>query len=65
MPSLANIYYDTDDDALDGKLFGADADITNLELNIPVSPTTTTRIHKDHPKEQILSVQNHQFKPER
>lgn len=55
MPPLENIYYDTDDEALDGKLFGADADITYLELNIPVSPTTTTRVHKNHPKDQILS----------
>ena len=55
MPPLENIYDDTDDEALDGKLFGAKVDYTNLELNIPVSPTTTTRVHKDHPKEQILS----------
>ena len=55
MPPLENIYYDTDDEALDGKLFGADADMNNMELNVPVSPTTTTRVHKNHPKDQILS----------
>ena len=55
MPPLENIYYDTDDEALDGKLFGADAYINKMELNVPVSPTTTTRVHKNHPKYQILS----------
>ncbi|GKG06487.1 hypothetical protein Tco_0329456, partial [Tanacetum coccineum] len=32
----------------------AKADITNLDTHIPVSPIPTTRIHKDHPVEQII-----------
>jgi hypothetical protein len=55
MPPLENIYYDSDDEALDGTMFGAEADFNNMELNIPVSPTPTTRVHKNHPKDQILS----------
>ena len=48
-PSLTEIYADTDDESLDPSIFGAAADITNLESNIPVSPTKSTRIHKAHP----------------
>nr|GEX45431.1 hypothetical protein [Tanacetum cinerariifolium] len=33
---------------------GAEADMTNLDTNISVSPIPTTRIHKDHPVEQII-----------
>ncbi|GKA42533.1 putative ribonuclease H-like domain-containing protein [Tanacetum coccineum] len=33
---------------------GAEADMTNLDTHIPVSPIPTTRIHKDHPVEQII-----------
>ncbi|GJU98054.1 putative ribonuclease H-like domain-containing protein [Tanacetum coccineum] len=33
---------------------GAEADLNNLETTLSVSPITTTRIHKDHPKEQII-----------
>nr|GEW97500.1 hypothetical protein [Tanacetum cinerariifolium] len=33
---------------------GAEADYNNLETVIPVSPIPSTRIHKDHPKEQII-----------
>ncbi|PWA83924.1 ribonuclease H-like domain-containing protein [Artemisia annua] len=54
MPGLTEIYEDTDDEALEGEIFGAQTDLNNMELNIPVSPTKTTRIHKHHPKEQIL-----------
>ncbi|GJY51372.1 putative ribonuclease H-like domain-containing protein [Tanacetum coccineum] len=32
---------------------GAEADLNNLETTMNVSPIPTTRIHKDHPKEQI------------
>nr|GEW65948.1 retrovirus-related Pol polyprotein from transposon TNT 1-94 [Tanacetum cinerariifolium] len=31
-----------------------EADRTNLDSNIPVSPILTTRIHKDHPVEHII-----------
>nr|GEV44073.1 ribonuclease H-like domain-containing protein [Tanacetum cinerariifolium] len=33
---------------------GAEADFTNLETNITVSPIPTTRVHKDHPVTQII-----------
>ncbi|GKE38577.1 putative ribonuclease H-like domain-containing protein, partial [Tanacetum coccineum] len=33
---------------------GAEADLNNLETTMNVSPIPTTRIHKDHPKDQII-----------
>nr|GEU86705.1 hypothetical protein [Tanacetum cinerariifolium] len=47
MPNLEEIIYSDED-------VGAEADMTNLDTNIPVSPIPTTRIHKDHPVEQII-----------
>ncbi|GKC21292.1 putative ribonuclease H-like domain-containing protein, partial [Tanacetum coccineum] len=44
MPELKDIVYSDDDEDI-----GAEADINNLDTNIPV-----TRIHKDHPVEQII-----------
>nr|GEY60936.1 hypothetical protein [Tanacetum cinerariifolium] len=38
----------------DDEVEGVKADFNNLELTIVVSPIPTTRIHKDHPKEQII-----------
>ncbi|GJY26233.1 ribonuclease H-like domain-containing protein [Tanacetum coccineum] len=38
----------------DAKDDGAEADMTNLDTHIHVSPIPTTRIHKDHPVEQII-----------
>ncbi|GJZ05183.1 putative ribonuclease H-like domain-containing protein [Tanacetum coccineum] len=38
----------------DAKDDGAEADMTNLDTHIPVSPIPTTKIHKDHPVEQII-----------
>ncbi|GKE05595.1 putative ribonuclease H-like domain-containing protein [Tanacetum coccineum] len=38
----------------DAKDDGTKADMTNLDTHIPVSPIPTTRIHKDHPVEQII-----------
>ncbi|GKB27672.1 putative ribonuclease H-like domain-containing protein [Tanacetum coccineum] len=35
-------------------VFGAEADMTNLDTHILVSPIPTTRIHKDHPVEQMI-----------
>ncbi|GJX09508.1 putative ribonuclease H-like domain-containing protein, partial [Tanacetum coccineum] len=49
MPELEEIIYSDDD-----KDVGAEADINNLDTHIPVSPILTTRIHKDHPVEQII-----------
>nr|GEU39865.1 hypothetical protein [Tanacetum cinerariifolium] len=49
MPNLEEIVYsDEDEDVV------AEANMTNLDTNIPVSPIPTTRIHKDHPVEQII-----------
>ncbi|GKA48460.1 hypothetical protein Tco_0741418, partial [Tanacetum coccineum] len=49
MPELEEIIYSDDDEDV-----GAEADINNLDTHIPVSPILTTRIHKDHPIEQII-----------
>ncbi|GKD30770.1 putative ribonuclease H-like domain-containing protein [Tanacetum coccineum] len=49
MPNLEEIVYSDDDEDV-----GAKADMTNLDTHIPVSPILTTRIHKDHPVEQII-----------
>nr|GEY46007.1 ribonuclease H-like domain-containing protein [Tanacetum cinerariifolium] len=38
----------------DDEVEGAEADFNNLELTTVVHPIPTTRIHKDHPKEQII-----------
>ncbi|GJZ94478.1 uncharacterized mitochondrial protein-like protein [Tanacetum coccineum] len=37
---------------------GAEADMNNLNTFMPVSPIPTTRIHKDHPVEQIIGDLN-------
>ncbi|GJW35903.1 putative ribonuclease H-like domain-containing protein [Tanacetum coccineum] len=49
MPNLEEIVYSDDDEGVDAK-----ADMTNLDTHIIVNPTPTTRIHKDHPLEQII-----------
>ncbi|GJX89350.1 retrovirus-related pol polyprotein from transposon TNT 1-94 [Tanacetum coccineum] len=49
MPNLEEIVYSGDDDEV-----GAEADMNNLARTIPVSPIPTTRVHKDHPLEQII-----------
>ncbi|GKF12163.1 hypothetical protein Tco_0050089 [Tanacetum coccineum] len=49
MPNLEEIIYLDDDEDVD-----AEADMTNLDTHILVSPTPTTKIHKDHPFEQII-----------
>ncbi|GKG35139.1 hypothetical protein Tco_0440293, partial [Tanacetum coccineum] len=46
MPELEDIVYSDDDEDV-----GAEADINNLDIFIPVSPIPTTRIYKDHPVE--------------
>nr|GEX11810.1 hypothetical protein [Tanacetum cinerariifolium] len=40
--------------AYDDKVEDVEADFNNLELTTIVSPIRITRIHKDHPKEQIV-----------
>ncbi|GKF03482.1 hypothetical protein Tco_0030405, partial [Tanacetum coccineum] len=42
------VYSDNDEDV------GAEADMNNLDAFMPISPILTTRIHKDHPVEQII-----------
>ncbi|GJZ58629.1 putative ribonuclease H-like domain-containing protein [Tanacetum coccineum] len=40
--------------AYDDEDVGAEADLNNLETTMNVSPIPTTRIDKDHPKDQII-----------
>ncbi|GKA33951.1 putative ribonuclease H-like domain-containing protein [Tanacetum coccineum] len=49
IPNLEEIgrFSDDEDD-------GVEADMTNLDTHIPVSPIPTTRIHKDYPVKQII-----------
>nr|GEZ03441.1 uncharacterized mitochondrial protein AtMg00810-like [Tanacetum cinerariifolium] len=49
MSALEDITYSDDDDDV-----GAEADFSNLETTITVSPIPTTRVHKDHPVSQII-----------
>ncbi|GJZ83714.1 putative ribonuclease H-like domain-containing protein [Tanacetum coccineum] len=46
-----NAIYDDED-------VGAEADMNNLDAFMPVSPIPTTRVHKDHPVEQIIGDLN-------
>ncbi|GJS06045.1 ribonuclease H-like domain-containing protein [Tanacetum coccineum] len=54
MPELEDIVYSDDDEDV-----GAEADMNNLNTFMPVSPIPTTRIHKDHPVEQIIRTCSH------
>nr|GEV80139.1 hypothetical protein [Tanacetum cinerariifolium] len=49
MPSLEDITYSDDEEDV-----GAEADFSNLETNITVSPIPTTRVHKYHLVSQIV-----------
>nr|GEU60273.1 hypothetical protein [Tanacetum cinerariifolium] len=49
MPNLEEINYSDDD-----KDVSVEANMTNLDSNIPISPILTTRIHKYHPVKQII-----------
>ncbi|GJS64846.1 putative ribonuclease H-like domain-containing protein [Tanacetum coccineum] len=49
MPNLEEIVYSDDD-----KGVGVEADMTNMDTHILVNPILTTKIHKDHPVEQII-----------
>ncbi|GJW55860.1 putative ribonuclease H-like domain-containing protein [Tanacetum coccineum] len=53
MPELEDIVYSDDDEDV-----GAEADMNNLDAFMPVSPIPTTRVHKDHPVEQIIKDLN-------
>nr|GEW22352.1 uncharacterized mitochondrial protein AtMg00810-like [Tanacetum cinerariifolium] len=49
MPALEDIAYSNDEEDV-----GAEADFSNLETNITVSPIPTTRVHTDHLVTQII-----------
>ncbi|GKE30156.1 ribonuclease H-like domain-containing protein [Tanacetum coccineum] len=53
MPPLEDIVYSDDDEDV-----GVDVDMNNLDVFMPVSPIPTTRVHKDHPVEQIIGDLN-------
>nr|GEY15595.1 putative ribonuclease H-like domain-containing protein [Tanacetum cinerariifolium] len=46
------------DDVYDDRKVGAEANTNNLKLLTVVSPISTTRMHKHHPKEQIIGDLN-------
>nr|GEW77840.1 ribonuclease H-like domain-containing protein [Tanacetum cinerariifolium] len=46
------------DGEFDDRDMGAEVDTNNLESSTVVSPIPTTRVHKDHPKEQIIRDPN-------
>nr|GEU45906.1 hypothetical protein [Tanacetum cinerariifolium] len=49
MPALEDITYSDDEEDV-----GAEADFSNLETNITVSPIPITRVYKDHPVTRII-----------
>nr|GEY13325.1 hypothetical protein [Tanacetum cinerariifolium]GEY17409.1 hypothetical protein [Tanacetum cinerariifolium] len=51
MPTLEDIVYSDDEEDV-----GVEADFSNLEISITVSPIPTTRLHKDHLVTQIIGV---------
>nr|GEU33438.1 hypothetical protein [Tanacetum cinerariifolium] len=53
MHELEDIVYSDDEED-----FGIEADLSNLETNIPVSLIPTTRVHKDHLVNQIIGDLN-------
>ncbi|GJX52248.1 putative ribonuclease H-like domain-containing protein [Tanacetum coccineum] len=53
MPELEDIVYSNDNEDV-----GAEADMNNLDAFMPVSHIPTTRIHKDHPVDQIIGDLN-------
>nr|GEX80920.1 hypothetical protein [Tanacetum cinerariifolium] len=54
--TLSNRFEDT---------IGVEADLSNTESNIPASPTPTFRIHKDHPKSQIIGPADTREEPKK
>ncbi|GKD60953.1 putative ribonuclease H-like domain-containing protein, partial [Tanacetum coccineum] len=58
LPDIPNVF-SIDDTRIFGNAYddadvGAKADLNNLETTMNVSPIPTTRINKDHPKDQII-----------
>ncbi|GKB66110.1 putative ribonuclease H-like domain-containing protein [Tanacetum coccineum] len=56
MPALEDI--STFDFSNDDEDVGVEADMNNLDAFMPISPIPTTRVHKDHPVEQIIGYLN-------
>nr|GEV10435.1 hypothetical protein [Tanacetum cinerariifolium] len=53
--TLSNGFDDTFGDTTNAATLNeVEADLSNMETSIPISPTHTFRIHKDHPKSQII-----------
>ncbi|GKA37817.1 uncharacterized mitochondrial protein-like protein [Tanacetum coccineum] len=52
--NITNSVYTVNDD----EDVGAEADMNNLDVFMPVSPIPTTRVYKDHPVEQIIGDLN-------
>ncbi|GKE82374.1 putative ribonuclease H-like domain-containing protein [Tanacetum coccineum] len=52
MPTLED--YSIFDFSINDEDDGAEADMNNLDTTIQVSPNPTTRIHKDHPLDQVI-----------
>ncbi|GJW05633.1 putative ribonuclease H-like domain-containing protein [Tanacetum coccineum] len=62
LPHVPNVF-SIDDTGIFGNAYddedvGAEADLNNLETTMNVSPIPTTRIDKDHPKDQIIGDLN-------
>ncbi|GJR85047.1 putative ribonuclease H-like domain-containing protein [Tanacetum coccineum] len=58
--SLTNSVAGIEDNVLDDdEDVGTKAEMNNLDAFIPVSPIPTTRVHKDHPVEQIIGDLNY------
>ncbi|GJX18289.1 ribonuclease H-like domain-containing protein, partial [Tanacetum coccineum] len=55
-PNLEEIVYSDDDEDV-----GAEADMTNLDTHIPVSPIPTTRIHKDQNPPSFEQIMEYTF----
>ncbi|GKA90472.1 putative ribonuclease H-like domain-containing protein [Tanacetum coccineum] len=62
LPHVLNMFSINDTgifcNAYDDEDVGAEADLNNLETTMNVSPIPTTRIDKDHPKDQIIRELN-------
>nr|GEU72945.1 hypothetical protein [Tanacetum cinerariifolium] len=53
---VPTVCLDISPESLSVTLNEVEADLSNMETSIPVSPTPTLRIHKDHPKSQIIGL---------
>nr|GFC75080.1 hypothetical protein [Tanacetum cinerariifolium] len=51
---LPNWAYDALLEPSSNETIGVEADVSNMETSISASATPTLRIHKDHPKSQII-----------